>query len=425
MKGRLRKAARDPIFNHYRRAFLSGSILYPRIAVYSGSGASHSWIWFADLFERSGLFDVGFIDESTVKDAGLSGFDAFFVGGGDTYEMASSLGREGAGAIEGFVREGGFYFGSCAGAYLVLSGVDLEPFAPFNLIRGDMLNVMEAPPEPRCLEHKYKSAYGDRWVFHPVYGEVKLAPQNINAPLFGGPVISEAVPDEVLAEYSGLTDRAAYLWPRLDAEGFVKGRSAVLLSGQGGGTVVASGPHLEHPLYPAANALAADLLRVHCSERPRMMMKPSSSYISTDDGTPLLLEMKRQVSNARIVGFGLERMPVSWKLGQKVWEPEKICMFLDCVWGRLPYLFEHGGLIGHDGELERLASGYADVTRVSKSLKIKVESGQDSLAEASKLLLSLKELTARFLSLYFRLRLERSSAVIEPSSGVESLWLEE
>jgi hypothetical protein len=37
---------------------------------------------------------------------------------------------------------------------------------------------------------------------------------------------------------------------------------------------------------------------------------------------------------------------------------------------------------------------------------MRIESGQDSQAEASGLLLPLKELTARFLSLYFRLRLE-------------------
>ena len=413
MKGRLRRAAGDPVFDRYRDTFLSGSsTLYPRIAVYAGSGASHSWIWFADILERLGLFDVRFIDESSVKNPGLSGFDAFFIGGGDTYETASSLGEDGARAIEGFVREGGFYFGSCAGAYLVLSGVDLEPFTPFNLIDGGMLNVMAAPPEPRCLEHKYKSAYGDGWVFHPVYGEVTLALRyrkaclRVNAPIFGGPVIVEALPDEVLAEYSGFTERAAYLWPRREAEELMMGRAAVLRSKLDGGDVVVSGPHLEHPLYPAANAVAADVLQAHCAERPRRVIKPSRSSMSNGDAALFLKEIKRQVSNARIVGFGLEKMPVAWQLGRKVWEPEKIRMFLDCAWERLPFLEEHEELMGPSGELEPLANGYANVTRLSKSLKMRIESGQDSQAEASGLLLPLKELTARFLSLYFRLRLE-------------------
>ena len=407
------RAAGDPVFDRYREVFLSGGpISYPRIAVYTGSGASHSWIWFADLFERLGLFDVRFIEESSVKHPGLSGFDVLVIGGGDTYEIASSLGEDGARAIEGFVRDGGFYFGSCAGAYLVLSGVDLEPFTPFDLIDGGMLNTMVAPPEPRCLEHKYRSSYGDGWVFHPVYGEVTVAPQyrkahpGINVPLFGGPVIGEALPDEVLAVYSGLTDRAAYLWPRREAERFLVGRAAVLRSGLDEGTAVVSGPHLEHPLYPAANALAAEILAEHCAGRPGRVIEPSRSSMSNGETAPLLQEIKRQVSNGRIVGFGLKKMPVAWQMGRKVWEPEKIRMFLECAWGRLPFLWERAELIDPSGELEPLASGYANVTRISKSLKMRIESGQDSQAEASELLLSLKELTARFLSLYFRLRLE-------------------
>ena len=218
--------------------------------------------------------------------------------------------------------------------------------------------------------------------------------------------MGEAVPDEVLAVYSGLTDRAAYLWPRLEAEGFLVGRSAVLRSRLDRGTVVVSGPHLEHPLYPAANALAAEILVEHCAGRPGRAIKPSPSSMSNGDTAPLLQEIKRQVSNGRIVGFGLEKMPVAWQMGRKVWEPEKIRMFLECAWGRLPFLWECAELIDPSGELEPLASGYANVTRISKSLKMRIESGQDSQAEASELLLSLKELTARFLSLYFRLRLE-------------------
>ena len=413
MQGRSRRAAGDPVFDRYRRVFSEGSTLYPRIAVYTGSGASHSWIWFADIFDRLGLFDVLFIDESSIGETGLSGFDAFFIGGGDTYEMASSLGEDGALAIDGFVRDGGLYFGSCAGAYLVLSGVDLEPFTPFNLIEGAMLNMMAAPPEPRCLEHKYKSAYGDGWVFHPVYGEVTVTGPHraigpvFNAPLFGGPVMGGARSEDVLAEYSGLTERAAYLWPRREAEEFMVGRAAVLRSGLDGGTVVVSGPHLEHPLYTAANALAAEVLTEHFKGRPGRVSRPSRSAASNSDPAPLLLEIKRQVSNARIVGFGLEKMPVAWRLGRKVWEPEKIRMFLECAWERLPFMEEHAELMGPSGGgLEPLARGYADVTRISKSLKMRIESGRDSQAEASMLLLSLKELTARFLSIYFRLRLE-------------------
>ena len=98
---------------------------------------------------------------------------------------------------------------------------------------------------------------------------------------------------------------------------------------------------------------------------------------------------------------------MTWKIGVKVWEPEKIRMFLDVAWDRLPFLESQAGsgLLQAAG-LEELASGYAGVTGLAKTLRIEVESGRDSQAEALSLLTRLKELTASFLSLYFRLRLE-------------------
>jgi hypothetical protein len=116
-------------------------------------------------------------------------------------------------------------------------------------------------------------------------------------------------------------------------------------------------------------------------------------------------DIRRHVSNARIVGFGLEKMPVTWRIGVKVWEPEKIRTFLDYAWRRLPYLDAHA--LGLDpADLEPLAGGYEEVTRLARSLKMKIESDSDSQPEAQSLLTRLKELTASFLSLYFRLRLE-------------------
>lgn len=439
MKGRIERAAGDPVFERYREAFFAAragasrtpTATYPGVAVYVGAGASHSWIWYADLLERIGLFDVSFIDESAIGRGGLEASDVLLIGGGDTYAMAGSLGGAGALAIEGFVRRGGLYYGSCAGAYLVLTGVDREPFSPFTLLDGSMLNVMRDPPPPRCLEHKYLAPYGDESVFHPVYGEVLIRPETasrgfdcfegraaISAPLFGGPVLSAEKDTEVLASFSGLTARAAYPWPREDAERLVLGKAAVVTEAKGGGTVVASGPHLEHPLFPRANALVAEVLLRHCAKQgcegvsraprgpcPGIPSKRGATGGSGERNARALLEIKRQLSNSRIVGFGLERIPVTWKIGLKVWEPEKIRMFLEVAWRRLGYL-ERDADRAPSELLDNLAEGYAGVTDMVKSLRIKVESGEDSQADAFSLLNALKELTAGFLWLYFRLRLE-------------------
>ncbi|MFH1151490.1 MAG: hypothetical protein V1748_13560 [Actinomycetota bacterium] len=383
-------------------------------------------MWFADLLERLGLYDVTFVAEEEVTPEGLSRFGVLMVGGGDTYAMAEGMGPGGAGALEGFVRSGGFYHGSCAGGYLVLRGVDRPPFTPFALVDGEMVNVMGSPPEPRCLEHKYLAPYGPDWVFHPVYGEVVLGPGTggpgfecfeggeIAAPLFGGPVIASM---SSVADFTGVSDRAAFLWPRDEAERLLEGRRAVVRASLGGGTAVASGPHLEHPLFVGANTLLAELLLRHLKEAPADTGAPSgrapsttpphgpNPTASTAQVETLLAEIRRQVSNARIVGFGLEKMPVTWRIGVKVWEPEKIRTFLDYAWRRLPYLYARA-LYLDPADLEPLAAGYAEVTRLARSLKITIESDIDSQPEAQSLLTRLKELTASFLSLYFRLRLE-------------------
>ena len=114
MRGRLERAASDPVYMRYRKAFLSArstgggpsQVTYPRVAVYTGTGASHSWIWFADLLERAGLFDVVFVGESGILGRALESADVLLVGGGDTYAIAESLGAAGAGAILSFVLEG-------------------------------------------------------------------------------------------------------------------------------------------------------------------------------------------------------------------------------------------------------------------------------------------------------------------------------
>jgi len=84
--------------------------------------------------------------------------------------MARELGKEGARGLEGFVRAGGVYLGSCAGAYLVMRDINLPPYTLFELIDAGVANYLPDPPPPIQLPHKYKVAYGDGFIFHPAYG---------------------------------------------------------------------------------------------------------------------------------------------------------------------------------------------------------------------------------------------------------------
>ena len=92
----------------------------PSIAVYTGEGASHSWTWFADIFERTQIDTVAFVDETALAAGALDSADVLFVSGGDTFAIAAALGQQGARVLERFIRGGGMYIGACAGAYLLL-----------------------------------------------------------------------------------------------------------------------------------------------------------------------------------------------------------------------------------------------------------------------------------------------------------------
>jgi hypothetical protein len=225
-----------------------------------------------------------------------------------------------------------------------------------------------------------------------------------------------------VARFAELSDRAAYPWPREEAGALMSGHPAVVLARVGLGTAVASGPHLEHPHYPTGNALAAELISRHWEQRSTagpdaIEDTPRPDIAGTElpawEGSParegtgttsLLRDIKREVSNARIVAFGLEKMPVTWRIGVKIWEPEKIRMFLECAWNRLPYLEGRNLPADCAGELRRLGHGYGDVTGLTRALKLKVESGEHSQPEAQELLTLLKALTSSFLALYFSAR---------------------
>lgn len=87
-----------------------------RVAVFGGGGAPFNYGY--GLSELG--FDVYYIDASDIRCGMLEYFDAFIMPGGADRSMCgqlSPLGEEGINEIVRFVRRGGMYMGSCAGAY--------------------------------------------------------------------------------------------------------------------------------------------------------------------------------------------------------------------------------------------------------------------------------------------------------------------
>ena len=191
------------------------------------------------------------------------------VSGGDTFALAEGLGREGAAALEAWVRSGGLYLGSCAGAYLPLCS-SKDPLNLFNFVEARISNLTSILPEPRKFKEKFSLPYGCSFIYHPVREAVRISGNghapfsgigDFPAPLYGGPAMIPRDAVETLAWYSGFTEKTAFLVDRELARETLIGKAAVIRKRMGSGAFYLFGPHLEHPHYLKANRLVIDTIR--------------------------------------------------------------------------------------------------------------------------------------------------------------------
>ena len=162
-----------------------------------GAGASHSWLWFVDILDRMGFYDIHFINEGDILKEGLDRVDVLLMSGGDTLAIAEGLGAEGSKKLKSFIEDGGLYIGTCAGAYLPLRS-SMDFLNQFNFINVKISNISRrlSEPERQLLQKVACSSYGCDFVFHVVREDVLLRMVNryqadgkkeMIAPLFGGP----------------------------------------------------------------------------------------------------------------------------------------------------------------------------------------------------------------------------------------------
>jgi len=395
-------------------------IHYPRLKVYSGAGASHSWLWFAETFERLGYYDVDFMDElSIVEGKGFEGADTFFVSGGDTFAVAGALGEQGGLRVGSFVEKGGTYIGSCAGAYLPLRS-SKAPLDRFNFVTARVANLADKLPEPLQMADKLGSPYGCRFIFHPVRDEVRMrttgtppayGDAEIIAPLYGGPPMDPYGDAVALAHYAGFTGRTEFLVDPEKADRTLVGRAAVLMKNYGDGRFFLFGPHVEHPGFPGANRLLADALLFGIAGGPR-----TDAVGNGEGGLPIsparsrgarsaLGELRRSVSNARIAATALERRAMSWRIGAKIYDAQKVGAFLDPIWRRLGRDRWNGSGLGNKADMDRLVEKGRGVEALVKRLAAAAAAGDESEDLAAGTFKGLRALASEFLTLYFQSRL--------------------
>jgi len=391
---------------------------YPRIGIFAGDGTSHSWLWFVDLFERMGFHNLSFLNEYTVREGGLTGLDVLAISGGDTVAIATALGEGGAREIRRFIENGGQYIGCCAGAYLAMNS-SKSPLNLFNFAAVKITNLSKYLPPCRRMPYKFSTVYGCCFVFHPVRETVGLRTNgpppfvgrgSLTAPLYGGPGMLAADGVQVLAHYDSFTNKTVYLVDEALASETLIGKAAAVRANLGSGSVYLFGPHLEHPHYPQANRLLADAI-LWDTGRPTQTVsaqRPKPEILSDSDSHQLIMGLKRELSNSRIVAAGLEMRPIRWLIGAKYYEPEKIRVFLESMWQRLKVLESRGRIRSYSFEPADLQAWAAEITGLLRLIKNDLDRNHDTLPAAVRLFSRLHALTAAFLQLYF-LTLSKSS----------------
>jgi len=277
-------------------------------------------------------------------------------------------------------------------------------------------NLTKILPEVKRVPEKVCTPYGCSFIFHPVREEVKLRTNGIVpfrgagsliAPLYGGPSLRISDNADVLAYYEGFTDKTVFLVDSEIARDTLIGKAAVIKKKMGEGHLYLFGPHFEHPCYPPANKLVADVIYLEAKENfPRAGdSEENITRLGGNETKRLIRNIKRELSNSRIVSVGLETVPVHWLIGNKIYEPAKIRVFLEAMWKRI-LLFERSGkVIVRDKNAEKMVECAFDTTFLLRKIRKKVGMGIDTLGLAERLFNNLNMLSTMFLDMYFKTKM--------------------
>jgi hypothetical protein len=384
----------------------------PKIGIYTGRGASHSWLWFVEVFERLGFYNLSFLTEVDLVCGGLENVDVLAVSGGDTFAMAKALGPQGAGRLKTFITRGGLYLGSCAGAYLPLNS-SKEHLNHFNFVPAKITNLTKTLPEAHNMKEKFCTCYGCSFIFHAVREAVEVTtrgippfgtPATFTAPLYGGPPMTINNPSSILATYTGFTDKTLFLTDRKLAEKTLLGNAAVIREKMGKGYLHLFGPHFEHPHFSKANLFLTNAMMVDLPHQTVPFKNPEEGMATLTGSRKngFIRDFKRELSNSRIVAAGLEMIPLKWTIGNKVYETGKIRVFLEALWQRIKPFEKNRAILVRAGEDDQLVHTALNVTKNIRQIKKGWDRKMDTLETATALFNLLNKTSALFLEIYFR-----------------------
>ena len=395
----------------------------PKIGIYTGKGASHSWLWFVEIFERLGFYNLCFLTEFDLVGDSLEKVDVLAVSGGDTFAIAKALGPQGAKQLKTFITRGGLYLGSCAGAYLPLNSSKTH-LNHFNFVPAKITNLTKTLPKAHhmkenILKDKFCTCYGCSFIYHAVREAVEVTTSGIPpfgtaktfaAPLYGGPPMTVTNPLSVLATYTDFTHKTLFLVDRKLAEKTLLGNAAVIRENMGLGHLHLYGPHFEHPHFSKANLFLTNAMMqdLHPETVPSVNPEDGAAVLSDSKKKGFILDIKRELSNSRIVAAGLEMVPLKWTIGNKIYEAGKIRVFLEALWQRIRPLEKNAALLVPAGRKDQLVETVLQVTQNIRQIKKEWDQKKDTLPAATALFSLLNKTSTLFLEIYFRNKLFHS-----------------
>lgn len=170
-------------FNDYINAFAADDI-YCKSAVYRDTGASEICAFATyEILNKSDKCKAEFVSAEEIQNGALDKFDVVFFPGGTASMERATLGEEGWKQLKSFLRRGGGYVGTCAGAYMALVNAER---AEGRLIdaelqegeweRGEAILEIELTEEGKKVlggdSALLKIAYQNGSVFHPANYEI-------------------------------------------------------------------------------------------------------------------------------------------------------------------------------------------------------------------------------------------------------------
>ena len=123
--------------------------------------------------------------------------------------------------------------------------------------------------------------------------------------------------------------------------------------------------------------------------------------ISGREAKQFIRDIKRQISNGRIVATGLEILPISWQIGNKIYEAGKIRVFLEAIWQRIRILENLEKVLVSEREKSILMKTLVDVVTILRAVKREPKQTEKTSPSGLEMFTKLSDACALFLKIYF------------------------